>query len=96
MSLTLYRADDGTDIVAEWQSWARVLGMPLLVAEADGRLREPFERIGALRVAAPIRRRRRRGTLKRRRPSLPLRRKPGRRPATPIVHHDEREIIARN
>ena len=87
---------DGTDIVAEWQSWARVLGMPLLVAEPDGRLREPFERIGALRVAAPILRRRRRGTLRSRRPSLPLRRKPGRWPATPAVHHDEREIIARN
>ncbi len=96
LSLTLYRAADGTDIVAEWQSWARVLAMPLLVAEADGRLREPFERIGALRVAAPIRRRRRRGALKGRRPSLPLRRKPGRLPATPIVHHGEREIIARN
>ena len=51
LSLPLYRADDGTDIVAEWQSWARVLELPLLVAEADGRLREPFARIGALRVA---------------------------------------------
>ncbi len=96
LSLTLYRAADGTDIVAEWQSWARVLGMPLLVAEPDGRLREPFERIGALRVAAPIRRRRRRSMLKRRRPSLPLRRKPGHSIAAAAVHRDEREIIARN
>ena len=48
LSLTLYRAADGTDIVAEWQSWGRVLGVPLLVAEADGRLREPFERIGGV------------------------------------------------
>ena len=53
LSLPLYRADDGDDIVAEWQSWARVLGLPLLVAEADGVLREPFDRIGAVRVAAP-------------------------------------------
>jgi hypothetical protein len=96
LSLTLYRATDGTDIIAEWQSWAQVLRTPLLVAEADGCLREPFERIGALRVAAPIRRRRRRGNLRARRPTLPLRRKPGRWPATPVVHHDEREIIARN
>ena len=43
LSLPLFSADDGTDIVAEWQSWARVLGMPLLVAEADGRLREAFD-----------------------------------------------------
>ena len=26
LSLPLFSADDGTDIVAEWQSWARVLG----------------------------------------------------------------------
>ena len=96
LSLTLYRAADGADIVAEWQSWARVLGVPLLVAQADGRLREAFERIGTLRIGAPISRRRRRGTLRSRRPSLPLRRKPGRLPATPIVRLDEREIIARN
>ena len=52
LSLPLYRADDGTDVVAEWQAWARVLELPLLVTEADGRLREPFARIGAVRVAA--------------------------------------------
>jgi hypothetical protein len=96
LSLPLYRADDGTDIVAEWQSWARVLGMPLLVAEADGRLREPFARIGALRVAAPIRRRRRRSAIRRRRPSILLRRKMGRAIANAVVHRGEREIIARN
>jgi hypothetical protein len=96
LSITLYRATDGTDIVAEWQSWARVLGMPLLVAEADGRLREPFGRIGALRIAAPLRRRRRHGALRLRRPSLPLRRKPGCVSVMPIVHRGEREIIARD
>ena len=78
LSLPLFSADDGTDIVAEWQSWARVLGMPLLVAEADGRLREAFDRIGAVRVASPTGRRRRRTAIRRRRPSILLRRKPGR------------------
>jgi hypothetical protein len=96
LSLPLYRADDSTDIVAEWQSWARVLKLPLLIAEADGRLREPFERIGALRVAAPTPRRRKRSTVKARRPSIFLRRKPGRRLGGAAVHHGEREIIARN
>ena len=96
LSLPLYRATDGTDIVAEWQSWARVLGMPLLVAEADCRLREPFDRIGALRVAGPTRRRRRRSAIRMRRPTLPLRRRVGRMPATPVVRRGEREIIARN
>ena len=96
LSLPLFEAQDSTDIVAEWQSWARVLKLPLLVAEADGRLREPFERIGALRVTAPVPRRRKYSGLKRRRPSIFLRRKPGRRLAVAAVHHGEREIIARN
>jgi hypothetical protein len=95
LSLPLYRAPDGTDIVAEWQSWGRVLGMPLLVAEADGALREPFERVGALRIAAPTARRRRRCAIKARRPSIQLRRRMGQISATPTLHR-EREIIARN
>jgi hypothetical protein len=96
LSLPLYRATHGTDIVAEWQSWGRVLELPLLVAEPDGGLREPFARIGAVRVCAPSARRRRRTALRKRRPSLPLRRRPGVMPASPIVHREEREIIARN
>jgi hypothetical protein len=95
LSLPLYSADDGTDIVAEWQSWARVLGMPLLVAETDGRLREAFDRMGALRVATPTWRRRKRTAIRSRRPSILLRRKPGRSIEGAAVHH-EREIIARN
>jgi hypothetical protein len=96
LSLPLYRAADGTDIVAEWQSWARVLRLPLLIAEADGRLREPFARIGALRVARPTGRRRRRTAIRKRRPSILLRRKVGRSIANAAVHRGEREIIARN
>jgi len=96
LSLPLYRADNSSEVVAEWQSWARVLQLPLLVTEADGRLREPFARIGALRVAAPTPRRRKRSAVKARRPSIFLRRKPGRRLGNAAVHHGEREIIARN
>jgi hypothetical protein len=96
LSLPLYRAGDSSDIVAEWQSWARVLKLPLLVAEPDGRLREPFARIGALRIAAPAARRRKRSAVKARRPSILLRRRPGHSLAGASVHHGEREIIARN
>jgi hypothetical protein len=96
LSVPLYQAAEGTDIVAEWRTWARVLSLPLLVAGADGGLREPFARIGAVRIAAPLGRRRRRGTIKARRPSIFLRRKAGdaKRPVT--IHAGEREIIARN
>ena len=96
LSLTLYRAGDCIDIIAEWRSWGRALGLPLLVAETNGRLREPFSRIGSVRVDAPVPRRRRRSTLARRRPSLLLRRRSGNISATAVVHMGEREIIARN
>jgi hypothetical protein len=97
LSLPLYRASDGDDVLAEWQSGARVLGMPLLVADADGRLREPFAHIGAITVAAPTPRRRQRTTIRRRRPTLPLRRRRAQAPLpTPAVYRNEREIIARH
>jgi hypothetical protein len=96
LSLPLFSSPESDDIVAEWQSWARVLGLPLLVAEGDGKLREPFARLGRLRIEAPTWRRRRRSAIARRRPSRLLRRRPGALPATPLVHRGEREIIARN
>jgi hypothetical protein len=97
LSLPLYRANDGTDIVAEWQSWGRALCLPLLIVEADGRLREPFARIGAVRIAAPTWRRRRRSAIRARRPTLSLRRRRVHKTTTaPAVYRGEREIIARN
>jgi hypothetical protein len=87
--------DAGHDVVAEWQRWANVLGRPLLIADGDG-FREPFARLGSVRVGAPSPRRRGRATLRRRRPSILMRRKPGRLQAAPPVHRGEREIIARN
>jgi Family of unknown function (DUF6101) len=95
LSLPLFSSSERDDIVAEWQSWGRVLGLPLLVAEGDGSLREPFARLGSLRIEAPTWRRRRRTAIARRRPSRLLRRRPGKIRAVPLVHHDEREIIAR-
>jgi hypothetical protein len=96
LSLPLFSSEASDEIVAEWQSWGRVLGLPLLVAERDGSLREPFARLGAVRIEAPTLRRRRRGAVARRRPSILLRRKPGVKQSAPAVHRDEREIIARN
>jgi hypothetical protein len=87
--------DAGNDVVAEWQRWARVLGRPLLIADGEG-FHEPFERLGAVRVGAPVPRRRGRATIRRRRPSILMRRKPGRPQAQPPVHRGEREIIARD
>jgi len=96
LSLPLFSSTTSDDIVAEWQSWGRVLGLPLLVAEQDGSLREPFARLGAVRIEAPAGRRRRRGVVARRRPSFLVRRRAGVPPATPTLHRGEREIIARS
>lgn len=96
LSLELFRAPDAADVAAEWQSWGRVLGLPLLVAEADGKLREPFGRLGAVETAEPVARRRRHTAIDERRPSISMRRQPGTTSDTPVVHRDEREIIARD
>ena len=95
LSVPIFVAFDGADVIAEWQLWARILGRPLLVTDAEGVLREPFPRLGALRLAAPVSRRRRRGPMKGRRPLILFRRQ---RPpvVVAVVHRGEREIIARN
>jgi hypothetical protein len=96
LSVPLFVATEGDDAVAEWKCWASVLGLPLLVDDGDGRLREPFARIGSLGIGATAPRRRRRTAIRRRRSSIAMRRKPGRPAADPVVHRSEREIIARN
>src|SRR5262245_2498939 len=67
LSLPLFSSETTDEIVAEWQAWGR-LGPPLLIADRDGSLREPFARIGVLRIEAPTWRRRRRTLIARRRP----------------------------
>jgi hypothetical protein len=96
LSLPLFAATGSDDVLAEWQSWGRVLGLPLLVVEGDGSLREPFARLGAVRIGPPASRRRRRTAIARRRPVRLLRRRPFAISATPTVHLGEREIIARS
>jgi Family of unknown function (DUF6101) len=96
LCVPLFVATDGDDGIAIWKSWGRVLGLPLLVIDHDGAMREPFPRLGGVGIGAPSPRRRRRAALKWRRPSILMRRKPGRPPVIPIVRRGEREIIARN
>src|ERR1700687_3099360 len=50
LSVPLMIAHDSDHVMAEWQTWARALALPLLVAARDGTLREPFARIGGVRV----------------------------------------------
>jgi Family of unknown function (DUF6101) len=95
LALPLFVSWEADDAVAEWRTWGAALGLPLLVEDEDG-WHEPFERLGAVRVAEVRPRRRRRSALKRRRPTMPLRRACGELSAATSVYRGEREIIARN
>jgi Family of unknown function (DUF6101) len=95
LALPLFLSREDDEAFVQWRSWGAVLGLPLLVEDGDG-WREPFARLGALRVAPVRPRRRRRSALKRRRPSILMRRARGELTAHTPVHRDEREIIARN
>jgi hypothetical protein len=95
LSLMLYCAEHGNEIVAEWRSWGWALGMPLLVSGSETGVRELFERVGSVRVGSASARRARHGSLKARRGMKLLRRRC--HPiATTKVYRGEREIIARN
>ena len=90
LSVPLFVASDQDDLTAISETWARVLRLPLLGAEH----RQSTGRPSALKFAAPIARRRR-GTLKARRPSILSRRKPGRMTKQPRIYRED-EIIARD
>ena len=96
LSVPLFASPTSEDVIAEWQSWSRVLGVPMLVSDSDGSFSKPFAQIGALRVAPPLPRRRRRNAIKARRASILMRRRVTRVSATTAVYRGEHEIIARN
>jgi Family of unknown function (DUF6101) len=96
LALPLLVSVETDEAFADWRAWGNVLNLPLLVAEDDGVLREPFARIGSMRVDTVRPRRRRRSVLRRRRPSMPLRRAFGKLTEATPVFRGEREIIARN
>ena len=96
LALSLYVSDEGGDAVAEWKSWSNVLGLPQLIDDDEGGYREPFARLGGVRIERVRPRRRRHSALKRRRATMPLRRKAGKLTDKTPVHRGEHEIIARN
>jgi len=96
LSVTLYSAPHVDDVVAEWRFWSAELGVPMLLTERDGNRRPAYPMIGRLSVGATLARRRRRGPLKQRRPSMFRRRAAGRPLAGLEVHRGERELIARD
>ena len=96
LAMSLYVSTDSDDVMAEWRSWSQVLGLPQLIDDDEGGWREPFARLGGVRIEPVRPRRRRHSALKRRRPAMALRRKAGKITDTTPVYRGEREIIARN
>ncbi|MGE3148531.1 MAG: DUF6101 family protein [Pseudorhodoplanes sp.] len=96
LSVPLMESADIDDVDALWKAWGRILGLPLLLIEPDGVLHAPFPRLGGVDIRPPALRRRRHHAIRRRRSSMVLRRKAGCVGGERVVHHDEREIIARS
>jgi uncharacterized protein DUF6101 len=91
LTLPLYLTSRPDEALAEWRAWSEVLGVPLLLADSVTGSANPH-----LRIERPRPRRRRRSTLKKRRPSILMRRGSGKITRATPVHRGEREIIARN
>jgi hypothetical protein len=97
LALPLFASLEAGDALAEWRSWGAALGLPLLIHDEDvGGWREPFARLGGVRLGTVRPRRRRRSALRKRRPAICLRRRPGKLTDASPVHRGEHEIIARN
>jgi hypothetical protein len=94
LDVVLFQAADDGDVTAEWQYWADYFGLPLLIAELDGSVTQPFPTLGALYVGEP-RPRRMPAHIAKRRPRFLTRRRVGRQSDRPVVHCG-REIIARD
>jgi hypothetical protein len=54
LTLLLFCSSETAEIVAEWRSWSRVLGLPLLIRDNDGTLREPSRGLAACVSSADL------------------------------------------
>jgi len=86
-------ASEPADIAADWQAFARQLGLPMLLERADGRLEPALRQTGQL-VVAETKPRRRHSFFADRRPRFLVRRKVG-RTGGPSERLTGRELIAR-
>jgi hypothetical protein len=93
LTLPLFLTSYPDEALAEWRAWSEVLNVPLLLARGGGATNA---RLAHLHIERPRPRRRRRSALKKRRPSILLRRGQGKITRRTPVHRGEREIIARN
>jgi Family of unknown function (DUF6101) len=88
LDLVLARATDDTDVIALWRSYGRILALPLLAEDRDGRL-QPMEEDTPVHCT----KRRLGSALRRRRPRFLARRFVGRQ-GEASIHRGEREMVA--
>lgn len=94
LSLVLMQANDMDDVVADWQAWSRQFGLPLLLIEQDGKIREIAGAANRAQIGQPGPRRRS-SVLRGRRPRFLIRRRVGHGNPMPVCQ-GEHEMIARN
>ena len=93
LSVLLLASEDSDETATAARKWSRVTGRPILVAGADGRLRNPAS---AQKRTDAKPRRKRRSALRNRRTSVRLRSQRANCEIGKNVYFGEREIIARN
>ncbi len=93
LSVLLQATEDSEECADAARKWSRVTGRPILVADENGRLRNPAAVRNRL-AASP--RRKRRSALRNRRTAIRLRSQRANRSIEKNVYSGEREIIARN
>ncbi len=76
LCVPLLYANDMSDIAADWHSWSRMMGLPMLLLGLDGKPTAVQETLGKIMVETPWERRKRITVLKRR-PNFLRRRKIG-------------------
>lgn len=81
----------GDELIAQWQLWARVLALPLLVVDRTDADQHPLERAGPVQFAAAPRRRRQ-TAIKSRRSFTLARRRRGLVPKIKPAYADENEL----
>ncbi len=94
LSVPLQYAAEMEDLDADWHLWARTLGRPLLTGVLDDVPQPNPATPVPITIGTSAPRRRRRTALKKRRPTIHLRRMWGRVRIAHAVHRGEREIIA--
>jgi hypothetical protein len=93
LSVLLQASEDSDECSEAARKWSRVTGCLILIADSEGRLRNPAS-VKARNAASP--RRKRRSALRNRRTLIRARSQRANRSIEKAIYSGEREIIARN